>query len=1201
MSLLLYNPKDKPYGKLSPLSDGTLAKIYTVLINDKELKNLILDFYKGKKIHPEKNLGFTDEFKHYKSIDTFKGFDTNRAKKEALLAFDNEQNNIYLNSLYKALSSIYFTNSEKYKEINEQLLSTGNSKIIYQSNNIYLGLNEHKEGMNVFGDMLMNIRKTKQIQIKKDKEIYDITFKNRIYSCYVALLKIFLNGEDDLEDFINLNEEDYDIYSQINKIYSKKYSINIEILDIPTLSITGDIFINPLKIAEIIRANHALKYNMSILDKILLLYIGTIARTKSKDIKEINLIIEKALIELIAQKKDEELKNKLKEMYKKGQFKQFKLFDKIPEYPIIKEEKEEEKIEELDTIIITDDHPCSPKFLINLLVNRKNFPSILSYVRYKQLSFFNKNNKDEINYNLPDEELDKIYQSEKEIYKMKLLTMSARKVLEDYFHDNPDLINLLIYTKKDYPDGIIFDDKNEPLAPFISDELTRLCELFYIKNDSKIPMIITEELQTETKEIFTSKKYKKYLYSHLKETKYYVDNFVKYYKNHIENFSYELAINFILYILFDCVFAIRNEYLEKISEYMNKNTDIPGDLVFFLESKNVSISPSFEYDLQNEIGFKNLSKNNLTTLWEYSFLYYHYIKNFSNLNIIDLFREKNISKILDNTKIPEIYNKFNYSKVEKRQIIKLPKKYKIDNETCINYFNEKAENKFDEIISKCTIEQLKDLFKNEKFKDKNTGEKIKLNILSQKDLPMGILLDEDIVKKTIITQMCIAYNNREIKIQEEKKNEEFIISTFSENILKQSDKLLKQTNINYRKLSITEESKYSSLLPWHIESVRNIFKQWFQKSKVSFIIDATAHIGVDTLNFCEMFPNANIYSFEINEKVVPLLKENTKSFDKVKVFDKDFLLSGRDISDKKASFIYIDPPWGGESYKNYENLDLFLRSGINVIRVVLQLLITEKTDTVILKVPKNYNFKGLVPFFGNNIERKDVLNNKNSISFVLLKLTLTEELLKRRRLESLIMNAFISIFNSLQKIPLKLSENDIKYAAQLLYPNIEENISIETDHKLYNYDICKEIILIYMPKTDIETENLAILLDKYSKFIITHSSINKKFVNNILLYQIQDSYKAKDTYYEEDFNKLDLTKRKKIKDVEEGVETFKEKKERLKNEEKRKKEEKQKKIVSTVKLTGIMSSNDDSEDNTNDTNDNNESGSFDEGDGGGEF
>jgi hypothetical protein len=54
MSLLLYNPKDKPYGKLSPLSDGTLAKIYTVLINDKELKNLILDFYKGKKINPEK-------------------------------------------------------------------------------------------------------------------------------------------------------------------------------------------------------------------------------------------------------------------------------------------------------------------------------------------------------------------------------------------------------------------------------------------------------------------------------------------------------------------------------------------------------------------------------------------------------------------------------------------------------------------------------------------------------------------------------------------------------------------------------------------------------------------------------------------------------------------------------------------------------------------------------------------------------------------------------------------------------------------------------------------------------------------------------------------------------------------------------------------------------------------------------------------
>ena len=58
-----------------------------------------------------------------------------------------------------------------------------------------------------------------------------------------------------------------------------------------------------------------------------------------------------------------------------------------------------------------------------------------------------------------------------------------------------------------------------------------------------------------------------------------------------------------------------------------------------------------------------------------------------------------------------------------------------------------------------------------------------------------------------------------------------------------------------------KESQYSSLLPKHVKQVNDIMKRWF--ANPLYIIDATAHIGVDTVHFAKMYPMATIESFEI--------------------------------------------------------------------------------------------------------------------------------------------------------------------------------------------------------------------------------------------------------------------------------------------------------------------------------------------------
>ena len=267
--------------------------------------------------------------------------------------------------------------------------------------------------------------------------------------------------------------------------------------------------------------------------------------------------------------------------------------------------------------------------------------------------------------------------------------------------------------------------------------------------------------------------------------------------------------------------------------------------------------------------------------------------------------------------------------------------------------------------------------------------------------------------------------NKKVKGIEPKQKQSM---TFNENVLYASDKIVDKTHIDFRKFVVTDESHYSCLKPWHIEQLQKIFQTWFHPDRVSLIVDATANIGVDSIHFCKFFENATIYSYEIEPFTASLLQQNINTFKCVnnKVFVKDFLLSHHDF--KTATFIYIDAPWGGSDYKKVKTkMDLFMhKHSINVKEVAKKLILSGKTEDVILKVPSNFNFGDLSPTF--LVEAEDVLGKGNKVEFVLLHLRMSQKMKDAFNMKGLIVNTFKHIFNAIlsfkEKIMTKQIEQD---------------------------------------------------------------------------------------------------------------------------------------------------------------------------------
>ena len=160
----------------------------------------------------------------------------------------------------------------------------------------------------------------------------------------------------------------------------------------------------------------------------------------------------------------------------------------------------------------------------------------------------------------------------------------------------------------------------------------------------------------------------------------------------------------------------------------------------------------------------------------------------------------------------------------------------------------------------------------------------------------------------------------------------------------------KSTHLDYSYFSTAGEvSRYSSLMPWNLIHVRDAMLKEIPDAKQ--IIDLTAHIGVDSVHFGVLYPNAKIISLESNLEFYLLLKDNLLKYstnseclnaDSTQLLD-DPVVTSSDV-------VYLDPEWGGHGYQK-DTIKLCI--GDTSVEEVIRKCLQNNVKVVILKGPCN--------------------------------------------------------------------------------------------------------------------------------------------------------------------------------------------------------------------------------------------------------
>ena len=210
--IYLNNPSQVPFGKLSPLYNHQLT------VRKEDASNVISYAYAGlvKKGDVRRNV-LTSNPKDAVEI--------------ALNFFRQEKDDIYMSALERGLT-------QKYKNQNniKNLLQTGNSKLVYQSNSSskmsrLLGTGSDGKGLNFIGNFLENLRdkvkveETERIILEKSEMRRRHSYNT--YMVYEELRNRITRGQDDLSSYIGKKVNDlifelkllpYSIHSDFNVV-----------------------------------------------------------------------------------------------------------------------------------------------------------------------------------------------------------------------------------------------------------------------------------------------------------------------------------------------------------------------------------------------------------------------------------------------------------------------------------------------------------------------------------------------------------------------------------------------------------------------------------------------------------------------------------------------------------------------------------------------------------------------------------------------------------------------------------------------------------------------------------------------------------------------------------------------------------------------------------------------------------------------
>lgn len=189
---------------------------------------------------------------------------------------------------------------------------------------------------------------------------------------------------------------------------------------------------------------------------------------------------------------------------------------------------------------------------------------------------------------------------------------------------------------------------------------------------------------------------------------------------------------------------------------------------------------------------------------------------------------------------------------------------------------------------------------------------------------------------------------------------EEVMSKIPPNMERELEFDIRSLSCNMKLYKTLQSSSYSSLVPYQIPQVYDILKLCFPEP-IKHIVDATAHIGGDSILFANVFKEAKITCIDSDPDAVECLTHNIDNFSDPKRFEiiransVEWIRNRGNNDMGHVDFYYFDPPWGGPKYYAKREIDLNLDSlSISeVINMVFSLRLTEK---VLLKIPRNFAY-----------------------------------------------------------------------------------------------------------------------------------------------------------------------------------------------------------------------------------------------------
>lgn len=198
---------------------------------------------------------------------------------------------------------------------------------------------------------------------------------------------------------------------------------------------------------------------------------------------------------------------------------------------------------------------------------------------------------------------------------------------------------------------------------------------------------------------------------------------------------------------------------------------------------------------------------------------------------------------------------------------------------------------------------------------------------------------------------------------------------------------------DFRNLKLTTTSEYSTSKCagsyFLSEIIKGLYNDELLYNSIS-IIDACANVGSDTIRLGLEF--GSVSAIELDTVNFEVLENNVNVYgldDSIRIYNNNALDKIHELD--KHNILYVDAPWGGRTYNEYQCVRLFL--GDKEISEMYNIF-KDKCDYMIFKVPYNYDYTNFIHNVKSsciniykyivNCENKDKQIYRKCISFVLL-------------------------------------------------------------------------------------------------------------------------------------------------------------------------------------------------------------------------